>query len=60
MIENVFLIAMIRVTSIITLLNIMFLTTKDHNTSIHHDLTCIHLFNFYNQNMFKQLEHFWL
>jgi len=50
---------MIRVTSIITLLNVMFLTTKDHNTSINiitNDLTCIHLFNFYNQNMFKQLE----
>jgi len=34
MIENVFLIAMIRVMSIITLLNAMFLTTKDHNTPI--------------------------
>mgnify|MGYP007133238953 CR=1 FL=1 len=46
----------------------MFLTTKDHNTSINiitNDLTCIHLLNFYNQNMFKQLENwvyfvFWL
>jgi len=58
MIENEFSIAMIRVTSIInTLLNVMFLTTKDHNTSINsitNDLTCIHLLNFYNQNMFKQ------
>ena len=44
------------------------LTTKDHNTSINiitNDLTCINLLNFYNQNMFKQLENlvyfaFWL
>jgi len=50
---------MIRVMSIITLLNDMCLTTKDHNTSINiitNDLTCINLLNFYNQNMFKQLE----
>ena len=59
MIKNVFLIAMIRVTSIITLLNVMFLTTNDHNTSMNiitNDLTCINLLNFYNQNMFKQLD----
>ena len=46
----------IRMTSIITLLNLMFLTTTDHNTSINiitNDLTCINLLNFYNQNMFK-------
>jgi len=55
MTENVFLIAMIRVTSI----KCHVLLKREHNTFITgftNDPTCIIVMNFYNQNMFQLYE----